>query len=105
MATVAEGVETDERMARVASDGCTDVQVYLFSRSCRQNKSTKREKHARKGISGDALRLAARRVMSPPPPRLQGKPMRCPPLDTASNRTRANALFAVAGLEPAGRGL
>jgi diguanylate cyclase (GGDEF)-like protein len=31
MATVAEGVETDEQMARVASDGCTDVQGYLIS--------------------------------------------------------------------------
>ena len=32
MATVAEGVETDEQMARIASDGCTDVQGYLISR-------------------------------------------------------------------------
>jgi diguanylate cyclase (GGDEF)-like protein len=32
MATVAEGVETDEHMARIASDGCTDVQGYLISR-------------------------------------------------------------------------
>jgi EAL domain-containing protein (putative c-di-GMP-specific phosphodiesterase class I) len=32
MATVAEGVETDEQMARVVSDGCTDVQGYLISR-------------------------------------------------------------------------
>ena len=32
MATVAEGVETDEQMVRVASDGCTDVQGYLISR-------------------------------------------------------------------------
>jgi EAL domain-containing protein (putative c-di-GMP-specific phosphodiesterase class I) len=32
MATVAEGVETEEQMARVASDGCTDVQGYLISR-------------------------------------------------------------------------
>ncbi|MFY9955807.1 MAG: EAL domain-containing protein [Bradyrhizobium sp.] len=32
MATVAEGVETEEQMARVASDGCTDVQGYLTSR-------------------------------------------------------------------------
>jgi EAL domain-containing protein (putative c-di-GMP-specific phosphodiesterase class I) len=32
MATVAEGVETEEQMASVASDGCTDVQGYLISR-------------------------------------------------------------------------
>ena len=32
MATVAEGVETEEQMARVVSDGCTDVQGYLISR-------------------------------------------------------------------------
>jgi diguanylate cyclase (GGDEF)-like protein len=32
MATVAEGVETEEQMVRVASDGCTDVQGFLISR-------------------------------------------------------------------------
>ena len=32
MTTVAEGVETEEQMARIASDGCTDVQGYLISR-------------------------------------------------------------------------
>ena len=32
IATVAEGVETEEQVARVASDGCTDVQGYLISR-------------------------------------------------------------------------
>jgi EAL domain-containing protein (putative c-di-GMP-specific phosphodiesterase class I) len=32
MATVAEGVETEEQMARITSDGCTDVQGYLISR-------------------------------------------------------------------------
>jgi EAL domain-containing protein (putative c-di-GMP-specific phosphodiesterase class I) len=32
MATVAEGVETEEQMARVVSDGCTDIQGYLISR-------------------------------------------------------------------------
>jgi diguanylate cyclase (GGDEF)-like protein len=32
MATIAEGIETDEQMARAASDGCTDVQGYLISR-------------------------------------------------------------------------
>jgi diguanylate cyclase (GGDEF)-like protein len=32
MATVAEGVETDEQMVRIAADGCTDVQGYLISR-------------------------------------------------------------------------
>jgi diguanylate cyclase (GGDEF)-like protein len=32
MATVAEGVETEEQMARIVSDGCTDVQGYLISR-------------------------------------------------------------------------
>jgi diguanylate cyclase (GGDEF)-like protein len=32
MATVAEGVETEEQMARIISDGCTDVQGYLISR-------------------------------------------------------------------------
>jgi diguanylate cyclase (GGDEF)-like protein len=32
MATVAEGVETEEQMARVTADGCTDVQGYLISR-------------------------------------------------------------------------
>jgi diguanylate cyclase (GGDEF)-like protein len=32
IATVAEGVETEEQMARIASDGCTDVQGYLISR-------------------------------------------------------------------------
>ena len=32
MATVAEGVETEEQMARIVSDGCTDVQGYLVSR-------------------------------------------------------------------------
>ena len=30
--TVAEGVETDEQMARITADGCTDVQGYLISR-------------------------------------------------------------------------
>jgi predicted signal transduction protein with EAL and GGDEF domain len=29
---VAEGVETEEQMARIVSDGCTDVQGYLISR-------------------------------------------------------------------------
>jgi diguanylate cyclase (GGDEF)-like protein len=32
MATVAEGVETEEQMARVAAEGCTAVQGYLISR-------------------------------------------------------------------------
>jgi diguanylate cyclase (GGDEF)-like protein len=32
MATVAEGVETEEQMARIISDGCTDIQGYLISR-------------------------------------------------------------------------
>ncbi|MBB5047696.1 diguanylate cyclase (GGDEF)-like protein [Rhodopseudomonas rhenobacensis] len=32
MATVAEGVETADQLARVASDGCTEVQGYYFSR-------------------------------------------------------------------------
>ncbi len=32
MATVAEGVETEDQLARVAADGCTDVQGYLISR-------------------------------------------------------------------------
>jgi EAL domain-containing protein (putative c-di-GMP-specific phosphodiesterase class I) len=32
MATVAEGVETEEQMARAASDGCTDIQGFLISR-------------------------------------------------------------------------
>lgn len=32
MATVAEGVETDDHLARITSDGCTDVQGYLISR-------------------------------------------------------------------------
>ncbi|WP_415914788.1 putative bifunctional diguanylate cyclase/phosphodiesterase [Rhodopseudomonas palustris] len=32
MATVAEGVETAEQLARVAADGCTEVQGYFFSR-------------------------------------------------------------------------
>jgi EAL domain-containing protein (putative c-di-GMP-specific phosphodiesterase class I) len=32
IATVVEGVETEEQMARVASDGCTDVHGYLISR-------------------------------------------------------------------------
>jgi diguanylate cyclase (GGDEF)-like protein len=32
VATVAEGVETEEQMARVVSDRCTDVQGYLISR-------------------------------------------------------------------------
>jgi diguanylate cyclase (GGDEF)-like protein len=32
MATVAEGVETDEQMARITADGYTDVQGYLISR-------------------------------------------------------------------------
>jgi EAL domain-containing protein (putative c-di-GMP-specific phosphodiesterase class I) len=32
MATLAEGVETEEQLARVATDGCTDVQGYLISR-------------------------------------------------------------------------
>ena len=32
MATVAEGVETEEQMARIVSDGCTDVQGNLISR-------------------------------------------------------------------------
>jgi diguanylate cyclase (GGDEF)-like protein len=32
MATLAEGVETEEQMARIVSDGCSDVQGYLISR-------------------------------------------------------------------------
>jgi diguanylate cyclase (GGDEF)-like protein len=32
MTTLAEGVETDEQLARVEADGCTDVQGYLISR-------------------------------------------------------------------------
>jgi diguanylate cyclase (GGDEF)-like protein len=32
MRTVAEGVETQEQMARITADGCTDVQGYLISR-------------------------------------------------------------------------
>jgi len=32
MTTVAEGVETEEQMARITADGCTDVQGYLISR-------------------------------------------------------------------------
>jgi predicted signal transduction protein with EAL and GGDEF domain len=32
MTTVAEGVETEEQMARIVSDGCTDVQGNLISR-------------------------------------------------------------------------
>jgi diguanylate cyclase (GGDEF)-like protein len=32
MATLAEGVETEEQLARVEADGCTDVQGYLISR-------------------------------------------------------------------------
>ena len=32
MTTVAEGVETEEQLDRVAADGCTDVQGYLISR-------------------------------------------------------------------------
>ena len=32
MTTTAEGVETQEQLARVAADGCTDVQGYLISR-------------------------------------------------------------------------
>lgn len=32
MTTVAKGVETEEQMARITADGCTDVQGYLISR-------------------------------------------------------------------------
>ena len=32
MATTAEGVETEEQLARILADGCTDVQGYLISR-------------------------------------------------------------------------
>ena len=32
MTTVAEGVETEEQLARITADGCTDVQGYLISR-------------------------------------------------------------------------
>src|SRR5208282_2886278 len=35
MSTVAEGFETEEQMARVVFDGCTDVQGYLISRPMR----------------------------------------------------------------------
>lgn len=38
MATVAEGVETEEQMARVACNGCTDIQGYLISRPISPNK-------------------------------------------------------------------
>jgi diguanylate cyclase (GGDEF)-like protein len=55
MATVAEGVETDEQMARIVSDGCTDVQGYLISRPLppeqiesflRSRKSSRARRHA-----------------------------------------------------------
>jgi len=32
MATTAEGVETDEQLARVTAAGCTDIQGYLISK-------------------------------------------------------------------------
>jgi EAL domain-containing protein (putative c-di-GMP-specific phosphodiesterase class I) len=32
MTTLAEGVETEEQLARVEADGCIDVQGYLISR-------------------------------------------------------------------------
>ncbi|MBV9736353.1 MAG: EAL domain-containing protein [Acidisphaera sp.] len=32
IATTAEGVETEEQLARIRADGCTEVQGYLFSR-------------------------------------------------------------------------
>jgi EAL domain-containing protein (putative c-di-GMP-specific phosphodiesterase class I) len=32
MTTIAEGVETEEQLARITADGCTDVQGYLISR-------------------------------------------------------------------------
>jgi diguanylate cyclase (GGDEF)-like protein len=38
MTTTAEGVETEEQMARIVADGCTDVQGYLISRPLPPNK-------------------------------------------------------------------
>jgi EAL domain-containing protein (putative c-di-GMP-specific phosphodiesterase class I) len=32
MTTLAEGVETEEQLARITADGCTDAQGYLISR-------------------------------------------------------------------------
>ncbi len=32
MTTTAEGVETDEQRDRIAAEGCTEMQGYLFSR-------------------------------------------------------------------------
>jgi diguanylate cyclase (GGDEF)-like protein len=32
MSTIAEGVETEEQLARIVDDGCTNIQGYLFSR-------------------------------------------------------------------------
>ena len=31
-ATTAEGVETDDQLARVSAEGCTEVQGYIFSK-------------------------------------------------------------------------
>ncbi|MDP1581992.1 MAG: bifunctional diguanylate cyclase/phosphodiesterase [Bradyrhizobium sp.] len=60
MATVAEGVETDEQLARIAADGCTDIQGYLVSRPMPPEQiegflSSRSESVARKGPGGIAI--------------------------------------------------
>jgi len=54
MATVAEGVETEEQLNRVVTDGCTDVQGYLISRPLPPDQIGRFLSSGNNGVFGDA---------------------------------------------------
>ncbi len=54
MATVAEGVETEEQLNRVVTDGCTDVQGYLIARPLPPDQIGRFLLSRNEGIEGDA---------------------------------------------------
>jgi len=54
MATVAEGVETEEQLNRVVTDGCTDVQGYLIGRRLPPNQIGRFLLSRSDGVLGDA---------------------------------------------------
>jgi EAL domain-containing protein (putative c-di-GMP-specific phosphodiesterase class I) len=52
MTTTAEGVETEEQLARVLADGCTDAQGYLISRPMQPDNITRFLDSHRAGLIG-----------------------------------------------------